>query len=279
MSVKGICFQNLGLMVTNKCNLDCKHCCRGCKNNKDMSKEVIDTVLDQTTLIGNLAICGGEVTLAVPTLEYIITQIIDKHILIDQLTFVTNGTIYSKELLELLDELDKYIKHFSTEEEIPSTFKVSCDKYHIEEMNRLELMERHIVNVERYKTSKHFAGFQLLNPEVKLFREGNACNLDKKLTVPLYQMKYIVTYVLENSVMDKENGMFYVGPLVTINQDGILTECDSSIENQKAIYNYGNVFDRDLKETILQKAKVIKQKDWWKACCKESNKYENYNHL
>ena len=76
MSVKGICFQNLGLMVTNKCNLDCKHCCRGCKNNKDMSKEVIDTVLDQTTLIGNLAICGGEVTLAVPTLEYIITQII-----------------------------------------------------------------------------------------------------------------------------------------------------------------------------------------------------------
>ncbi len=279
MSIKGICFQNLGLIVTNKCNLDCGHCCRGCKNDKDMPKEVIDRVLDQTAAIGNLAVCGGEVTLAIPTLEYIISQIIDRRILIDQLTLVTNGTVYSKKMLKLLDELDKYIKQFSTEEEIPSTFTVSWDKYHIEEMTRLGLLKRCIANAKKYKKSEHFAAFQILEPDKKLFREGNACNLDKKLTIPLYQMQYFATYAGRNGVMDKEKGLFNVGPIVTVNTDGILTEADSSLEKQGTTYNYGNIFDGELKEIILKRAKVLEPDDWYNACYEESEKYYTYKKL
>lgn len=280
MSIKGICFQNLGLIVTNKCNLDCGHCCRGCKNDKDMPKEVIDRVLDQTAAIGNLAVCGGEVTLAVPTLEYIMSQIVNKHIFIDQLTFVTNGTIYSEELLKLLDEFEKYIRYVSREEEkYPAAFTVSCDKYHIEEMIRLGLLEQHVYNVERYKRSGHFIGLQILAEDKKLFREGNACNLDEDLTVPLYQQKYFVSYAGNDSMMDIENGLYNVGPIVTINTEGIVTEADASLENQKTIYNYGNIFNSDLKEIISKRAKVLDPDLWYEECYRESEKYYTYNKL
>ena len=60
----------------------------------------------------------------------------------------------------------------------------------------------------------------------KLFREGNAINLDKKLTVPLRPMKTLATYVGKNRSFDKVNGLCNIGPIVTINVDGNITESD-----------------------------------------------------
>ena len=279
MNNKGISFQNLGLIITNKCNLDCKHCCRGCKNNKDMSKEVIDRVLSQTVSAGNIAICGGEATLALKTLEYIINYVVDNHIIIDELTFVINGTIYSKEMLRMLDYLNQYIHNYRENSNSQTTFTISYDKYHLEEIDRLGLLEQYKENIKRYQESIHFYGYQILKTNKKLFREGNACYLDKKITVPLYQMKYFVTYVKSGSKLDIENGLCNIGPLVTINPDGIITEADSSIENQETIYNYGNIFDNSLEELVLNKAKILKPKKWYRTCCKESDKYSKYNRL
>jgi len=280
MEFKGKCsYQNLGLIITNKCNLDCKHCCRGCKDNKDMSKEIIDRVLSQVVGASNLAICGGEATLALPILEYIINYVVDNHIFIDELTFVINGTIYSTEMLRMLDYLNEYIQQYRKKDESTTTFTISYDKYHLEEIVRLGLLEEYKENVRHYRESIHFYGYQILKPNKKLFREGNACYLDQKITVPLYQMKYFVSYAGKGGKLDMENGLCNIGPLVTINPDGILTEADSSIENQETIYNYGNVFDDSLEELILKRAKVLKPKKWYKACCKESDKYSKYNRL
>ena len=100
--------QNLGLIITEKCNLKCMHCMRGNATTKDMKNEVIEQ-LDQIDSIGNLTICGGEPTLALPTLEKILTFIVDNHIGLDNLTMTINGTNYSEELLRLLDYIDEYI--------------------------------------------------------------------------------------------------------------------------------------------------------------------------
>ena len=84
--------QNLALIVTERCNLNCAHCLRGKCSNKVMSDEVIEKTLSQFSAIGNLAICGGEPTFAISQMEKIFSYIIDNKILVDQVTLVINGT-------------------------------------------------------------------------------------------------------------------------------------------------------------------------------------------
>ena len=44
--MKKIYIQNLGMIITNKCNLNCDHCLRGEKcDNKSMSDEIIKKTL------------------------------------------------------------------------------------------------------------------------------------------------------------------------------------------------------------------------------------------
>ena len=80
-------------------------------------------------------------------------------------------------------------------------------------------------------------------------------------------------------MMDIENGLYNVGPIVTINTEGIVTEADASLENQKTIYNYGNIFNSDLKEIISKRAKVLDPDLWYEECYRESEKYYTYNKL
>ena len=67
--------QNLALIVTERCNLDCGHCLRGGCSDKCMSDNVIKATLDQFDFIGNLTICGGEPTLALDRVEKIFNYI------------------------------------------------------------------------------------------------------------------------------------------------------------------------------------------------------------
>ena len=101
--------QNLAMIVTNKCNLNCTHCLRGAKDNNCMSYEVIEATLNQVFAVGNLSINGGEPLLALDRIEKIISYLIEKRIPIDEFTITVNGTIYSEELLKLLDEVNNYI--------------------------------------------------------------------------------------------------------------------------------------------------------------------------
>ena len=64
--------QNLGLIITECCNLKCMHCMRGDATSKNLKDEVIEQ-LSQIDTIGNLTVCGGEPTLALPTLEKLLT--------------------------------------------------------------------------------------------------------------------------------------------------------------------------------------------------------------
>lgn len=52
-----------------------------------------------------------------------------------------------------------------------------------------------------------------------------------------------ITYVGKKNKLDIENGFCNIGPLVTINTEGIITECDASNEHQKTLYNYDNVLN------------------------------------
>lgn len=125
--------------------------------------------------------------------------------------------------------------------------------------------------------SKYFLGFR--NTDKKLFREGNAINLDNKLTVPLKPLQTFLTCVdKDKKKLNKETGLCNIGPLVTINTNGIITECDTSIEHQETIYNYGNVLTESIEDACIRNgAKVLKPKKFERVSYRAIKKYQSYN--
>lgn len=236
-----------------------------------MGNEIIDATLNQLAGIGTLTICGGEATFALNILEYIINYIIDNHIPLMEFTITINGTNYSEELLRLMCEIDKYI----ADDETSSFIGISFDKYHRSEMEKLNIYEYYLENIKKYAESKYFYGLRELTE--KPFREGNAENLSTELTVPLRPPKKYITYMNKDKKFDK-NGICFIGPIVSINTQGIITECDASDINQETIYNYGNIRDTTLEESALNHgAKILTPKRFFKSCEKEWKRYCTYN--
>lgn len=267
--------ENLAMIITDRCNLDCAHCLRGKKCNRDMSDEVVESTLSQIRSIGNLAINGGEPTLAIDVIEKIINYVIDKQIKLQEFTVTINGTIYSEKLLELLDTINKYIG----DEDINSLVAISLDRYHIAEVERLRITEEFNENLRRYSESKHFYGWR--NTDKKLFSEGNASNFDPSETVPIRPMKPVTTYmnVDNHRKFDLERGVFCVGPIIAISPTGIITECDASIEHQETIYNYGNVLTTSIQESTLGREHTLIKRParFRKEAYKEYKRYQTYN--
>ena len=239
--------QNLALNITDNCNLECSHCLRGDRCNRNMSDDVIEATLSQIKGVGNISINGGEPTLAIDRVKKIVDYIIDNNIFVEEFTTTINGTIYSEELLELLGKMDNYIN----DDEVLAMVAISCDRYHVEEIERLGLLDQYRENVIKYSKSKYYYG--LRDIYVRLFREGRAVNLDRKITVPLRPMKTYITYAGKKRVSDRENGLCNIGPLITIGTNGNITECDSSLDHQNTIYNYGNVLNESIEENVLKR--------------------------
>ena len=241
------------------------------KNDSCITDQVIETTFDQIAGIGVLNIAGGEPTLVLDCVEKVISYIIKQQIPVEDFTVTINGTVYSVEFLRLLDEISCYIgdsgKH--------TLFAISIDKYHKDEVKRLGILEEWKENLIRYSESKYFYDFRYMTQ--KMFREGNAVYLDQKLTVPLRPMKTVMTYV-KNGKLDIENGLCHIAPFIAINPNGIVTECNASIEHQETIYNYGNVLTESIEDIYIRNgAPILKPKQFEREASKILKKYLTYD--
>lgn len=262
--------QNLGMIVTNDCNLNCEHCLRGCKSNKKMSKEVIESTLNQLRAIGNLILCGGEPTLALDVIKKIFSYISDNKILVHQISTTINGTNYSLEFLRLLESISNYLPVNKV------IFTISYDTYHLRELKRLNIMKNYLENMKRYSESKYFYGLRTLEDDLKLFREGNAENLNKDQTINLKPIDLVITYADKFLNFDRK-GLCNIGPMMAVNTNGIITEENSSTVHQEILYNYGNVFDDSFEEVALKRGRIIKPRQWNRKTNKIIQKYVTYN--
>ena len=269
--MKKIAVQNLCMIITEQCNLKCEHCLRGQCSNRVMSDEVIEATLDQICSIVNLNICGGEPTFALDRLEKIIDVIVEKQILVDAISVVINGTRYDGKFLDLLKYFDD--EAFSAHKK-KVIFSISWDEYHHREIDRLNMRKKYIENVKRYMESKYF--YELNGIHGKLYREGNAELLDESLTIPYVPMKNIITYARNSwGKEDRVNGLCNIGPMVSINTQGIITDCNASYEHQDTIYNYGNVLNESIEEVLLRDCIIVKPRKFYKALGKEIRDYYN----
>ena len=64
---------------------------------------------------------------------------------------------------------------------------------------------------------------------------------------------------------------------MTVNTDGIITECDASIEHQQTIYNYGNVLKDSIENVAIERGQILKYSKWKRECKKALKNYLTYN--
>ena len=272
--MRKVYLQNLGLIITEKCNFNCAMCLRGKCSNKEMSDEVLEATFENVIGTSCLSVCGGEVTLALERLEKLFSYIITKKILLEQLAITINGSNYNQDFIKLLDSFKKYLETVNEGCYEPA-LTISYDKFHLAEMKRLGLEKVFWENCQKYQKSGHLLGYQSLDK--KLFNEGNAINLNSKKTIPLRPMPYIMSYVGNDIKEDRENGLLNIGPIVTINTEGIVTEADGSYLNQRTIYNYGNILDSSLEDICLNRDPlIVPPKKYFKECVKAQKKYQTY---
>ena len=259
---------NLYLGITRLCTLECEHCLRGDRRNENMSLETIANVFKDVKEIDTLLLTGGEPLLAIKQIKEVLKQIRENNIKVHKTFIITNCTFLNEEIIKLLKEFSDISK---------LELALSYDVFHYVELKRLKLLKDYIENTSKYAESVYYDGYYEIHN--KLFREGNAINLDKNLTVPLKPMKTFATYVGKNNIFDMNNGLCNIGPIVTINVDGTITESDASFKNQNTIYNYGNVLNESIIECLLRnKMKTVKPNKFERKVNKQIMKYFTYKH-
>lgn len=137
MNKKISIIESIALEVTRRCNEKCLHCMRGESENLDIEKSTIDSLLEKNNiLIMKLIFSGGEPLLNEEAIIYTIDKIINEKKLVFSIEITTNGTIYSKLVLEKLKEFKHYVE--TTFKEFPeliakeeiSCLRISDDQFH-----------------------------------------------------------------------------------------------------------------------------------------------------
>ena len=109
-----IAFDTFAFEVTRRCNLKCGHCIRGDAQQLTLRKEYVDAVLNQTPMIVNVVLTGGEPFLEPELVEYIVDGIIKRKIYVGTFQSVTNGTVCSERIARAFVRMSQYIASWKT---------------------------------------------------------------------------------------------------------------------------------------------------------------------
>ena len=190
------------LELTRQCNLDCKHCFRGDSQNKYMNPGLIDTVFKNSARINSLLLTGGEPLLAVSQLKSIRDNILKDKTNVGEVILVTNGTILSVEIINLLREINT-----RTRVEI----RLSTDAFHLKELKRKNLLKTRTDNIS---ILRRFFSVSIPSPKVFVVdRVGKASKLTEEDIEEVNKMDN-TKYILGNSKILEEYRKNYPLPIL-----------------------------------------------------------------
>ena len=223
----------LVIEITRRCNAACWHCMRGDAQDKDISNDTVDKILEGVTSIGTITFTGGEPSLAVDRIQYIYEQIRNRSIDLQGFYVVTNGKIPSRELMHVLIDLYEIIEYPN---DGTTVLSISRDQYHADEIYPEEA--DHLYRALKFYEPDH------RKDEIKiLINEGRAYeNGGGKRDAYISSLA-----VRENAEGTPEGieGTVYVNVL-----GDVIPSCDMSYESQMK-NKMGNVHDKPLSEILL----------------------------
>jgi MoaA/NifB/PqqE/SkfB family radical SAM enzyme len=224
---------SLVVEVTRRCNIQCEHCLRGDAQKVDISKETIDNVLKDVTFISGLTITGGEPTLAIPAIKYLVEQIIKRDIELGYFYVVTNGKVASKPLMHILIDLYAHIGPYNQDDEMCGLV-ISGDQYH-----RVEVGEPKEAKA-LYKALTFFRADDRQGDLENVLTEGRAKDMNGS---PVRQEHLEVEKDITDEVRVND-GNLYINAL-----GDVVSGCDFSYESQED-FKIGNVNETSLKEIM-----------------------------
>lgn len=129
MEKKKLQLNEFAIEITRKCNMKCAHCLRGEAQKRNIHKKYITKVLEDISSIGSLTITGGEPTLNIPAIRFILEELKRLEIPVSNFYIVVNGrkSCQSLEFIQLLIEMYMYQ---GCKDEYLSMIQMSNDKYH-----------------------------------------------------------------------------------------------------------------------------------------------------
>lgn len=227
--------ENLIFEVTRKCNMNCKHCLRGNAQCMSMSKKTIENALKDVTSIYSLQFTGGEPLLGIYQIRTICETIIKNNISLGCFWLKTNGSVFSKAVLDYLNNLFVNI----VEEQELSSIEFSVDQFHNKQIQN---------NIYAYMEMKEYYGYDFIQRPLRenqrinyLINEGRAKRVNGfNKRIPTYKSGWL-TYDEEDYDYDA---------LVYISSNGnVMSDCDLSFKNIDK-YSFGNVNKESLKDII-----------------------------
>lgn len=226
-------FSNLVIEITRRCNMNCAHCMRGDAQDKDITAEIIDKLLKETSAIGSLTLTGGEVALNVPAIKYIAKRIRDFNTPVQDIFIATNGKQVTNDFLQAL--LDLFLVA-DIDEEI-NTICISHDEFHE------DIPEE---NIKKLKM------FRFYNEQTKTwdFRKGGLINLGRARNLTGYTKRNIIRQDVD-AELDEDELTF--NSIVACTVDGeLLSDCDYEYCDTDSI-KIGAVDDPNWAKTIANK--------------------------
>lgn len=97
-----ITWNGLHVELTRKCQLACTHCARGNAQKINIKNEDIDNLLKHTEQIMLLNLTGGEPTLNLKSMQFIVDKLIEYCIPLYELNIITNGVDIPRKFIRIL---------------------------------------------------------------------------------------------------------------------------------------------------------------------------------
>lgn len=223
----------LGIELTQRCNLDCKHCFRGKMRNVNISREILEKVFDEVKYAYVLDLSGGEVFLAYEQLKVLLEVASKKKVTIDYCSMFINGTVYDQRIYDLLDE------YFGDNYQVA----ISDDDFHEKSIQRIygkneDRLEKIRENMWLHLENPRNIGFVGLSKH--LIENGRALSLD----TPKKQFEAMGYYYSFCS-----NGCF-VGPMIFVGADGYISDINSEIGKREE-QSIGNIKNLTILDSLL----------------------------
>lgn len=188
--MRKITWDHISIELTRKCQLKCRHCFRGEAENKEISIETLDNFLKNTEIIGMLHFSGGEPTLALNQMEFIVDKLNEYRIPIFKLQIITNGYEKSERLVEIVKKFNEIIHTChkygrNNGKDVPNIASylvvcVSCDRYHKEQ----NYNPNEAVKFYKEKLKGYAKVTQFMDGDIPVAK-GNGKNLSESINIQL----------------------------------------------------------------------------------------------
>ncbi len=263
LDTKPVATKELEVILTQKCNMACTHCMRGCSSNKQIDEETLDAIFEKFYYIDNLSLGGGEPTLA-PDVVRMLTKSLKKHnVIVPNVNFTSNGTVNPDEFIDALLELQDYViesrkkeilfEPLDPNEKIEPIYACfSFDDYHLLEIlngplgeSGLDVLYQNIAKFQNALSPDAIVCRLACDVDVIDLGRAKQLNPSENVKVPMVLPETLVYPYVD------EKKRVTLGGLITISCDGEVIPPNIPFDMEKTL-SFGNIKNLSLSQIFAR---------------------------